>query len=68
MRSKEIDPNTTDGTGTPYAPRTLDTATMVRHPLTRGLTSLTSGKFAGGNQAKPGTTVVAWWKQPNARG
>jgi IPTL-CTERM motif len=65
---EEIDPNTTDGTGTPYAPRSLDTATMARHPLTGGLTSLTSAKFAGGNRAKPGTTVVAWWKEPNALG
>ena len=63
-----IDPNTSDGTGTPYTLRTLDTATLVRHPLTRGLNSLTSEKFAGGNQAKAGTTVVAWWTQPNARG
>jgi hypothetical protein len=63
-----IDPNTSDGTGTPYAQRTLDTASLVRHPLTRGLTALASGKFAGGNQAKAGTTVVAWWSQPNARG
>ena len=33
---EQIDPNTTDGTGTPYAPRTLDTATMLAHPLTDG--------------------------------
>ena len=65
---EQIDPNTTDGTGTPYALRTLDTATMARHPLTGGLTSLTSAKFAGGNSPKPGTTVVAWWKEPNALG
>lgn len=63
-----LDPNTTDGTGTPYAPRTLDVATMLVHPLTSGLTSLVSAKFAGGNQAKPGTSVVAWWKEPNALG
>ena len=65
---EQLDPNTTDGTGTPYAPRTLDTATMVAHPLTAGITSLSSAKFAGGNNAKPGTTVVAWWNQPNALG
>ncbi|MFO1325499.1 MAG: hypothetical protein U1F15_15750 [Burkholderiales bacterium] len=63
-----LDPNTTDGTGTPYAKRTLDVATMLVHPLTSGLTSLVSAKFAGGNQAKPGSTVLAWWKEPNARG
>ena len=38
------------------------------HPLTTGITSLTSAKFAGGNKAKPGTTVVAYWIQPNAQG
>lgn len=65
---EQVDPNTTDQTGTPYAPRTLDTATMLRHALTTGITSLTSAKFAGGNQAKPGTTVVAYWTQPNALG
>jgi len=65
---ESIDPNTSDGTGTPYTRRTLDSASLVRHPLTRGVTSLTSEKFAGGNQAKAGTTVVAWWAQPNARG
>ena len=63
-----IDPNTTDGTGTPYAPRTLDTKSILNHPLTAGVTSITSAKFAGGNSAKPGTIVVARWTQPNARG
>jgi hypothetical protein len=65
---EQIDPNTTDGTGTPSAPRTLDTTTMLQHALTTGITALTSAEFAGGNQAKPGTTVVAYWKQPNALG
>lgn len=65
---EQIDPNTTDGLGTPYAPRSLDTSTLALHPLTAGITSLTSAKFAGGNAAKPGTTVVAWWSQPNAKG
>ncbi len=65
---EQIDPNITDGRGTPYAPRALDTASLVPHVLTRGLKSLTSAKWAGGNQAKPGTTVVATWKEPNARG
>jgi hypothetical protein len=65
---EQIDPNTTDQAGTPYAQRTLDTTTMVRHALTTGIKSLTSAKFAGGNQAKPGTTVVAYWNQPNALG
>ncbi len=68
-----IDPNTTDGVGTSYAVRTLAPASIVSHPLTQGVTSLAAlrgnpGPYAGGNQAKPGTTVVAAWSQPNARG
>lgn len=59
----------TDGTGAPNLPRVLNVATMVSHALTRGVTALgaTSG-FAGGNQAKPGTIVLANWTEPNARG
>jgi hypothetical protein len=68
-----IDPNTTDGVGTPYAVRTLDPASIVAHPLTRGVKSLAAlrgspGPYAGGNEAKPGTKVVAAWTQHNARG
>ncbi len=63
-----LDPNTTDGVGTPYVPRSLDIATLAAHPLTVGLTALTSARFAGGNQAKPGSVVVARWTQANARG
>jgi len=63
-----IDPNRTDGVATPYALRTLNTTNMVADPLTAGLTSLSSAKFAGGNDAKAGTTVVAVWTQPNALG
>jgi hypothetical protein len=61
-----IDPNTTDGVGTPYQPRTL--GTVVPHPLTVGVTSLSSAKLAGGNQPKSGTIVVASWTQKNAKG
>ncbi|HEX6136468.1 MAG TPA: IPTL-CTERM sorting domain-containing protein [Casimicrobiaceae bacterium] len=68
-----IDPNTTDGVGTAYAVRTLDPASIVRHPLTSGVTSLAAlrgspGPYAGGNEAKAGTHVVAAWVQANARG
>jgi hypothetical protein len=63
-----IDPNTTDGVGTSYAPRTLDPASIVAHPLTTGVTALFSEKWAGGNQAKSGTVVVANWVQKNAKG
>ncbi len=68
-----IDPNTTDGVGTASAVRTLAPTGIVGHPLTQGVTSLAAlrgnpGPYAGGNQAKPGTVVVAAWQQPNARG
>jgi hypothetical protein len=68
-----IDPNTTDGAGTSYAVRTLAPATIVTHALTQGVTALAAlrgnpGPYAGGNQAKAGTTVVAYWTQLNARG
>lgn len=68
-----IDPNTTDGVGTAYAVRTLAPAGIVGHPLTQGVTTLAAlrgspGPYAGGNQAKPGTVIVAAWQQPNARG
>ena len=65
---ESIDPNTTDGVGTSYVPRSLDPASIVAHPLTAGVTTLTAGQWAGGNQAKPGTIVVANWLQKNARG
>ena len=66
-----IDPNTTDGYGTAYAQRLMNGATIVHHPLTLGVTSLfadaTHG-YAGGNQAKPGTHVLATWIEPNQNG
>ncbi len=67
---ESIDPNTSDGAGTPYTLRTLTTKTIVLpgHPLAQSLTTLTSAKYAGGNDAKPGTIVVAGWAQTNARG
>jgi hypothetical protein len=68
-----LDPNTTDGIGTAYALRTLNTATIVPHTLTAGVATLAAlrgnpGPYAGGNLAKPGTIVVAQWAQLNARG
>jgi hypothetical protein len=63
-----IDPSTTDGTGTSYAPRVLDAASIVAHPLTVGVTTLFASKFAGGNDLKPASIVVANWAQKNARG
>ncbi|HEY6893658.1 MAG TPA: hypothetical protein VI258_05805 [Rhodanobacteraceae bacterium] len=69
---EQIDADTTDGVGTPYAVRTLAAASIVAHPLSRGVKSLAAlrgspGPYAGGNQAKSGTIVIAAWNQPNAR-
>ncbi len=66
-----LDPNTTDGLGVPQPlgwRRTLDGAATVPHPLTQLVTTLFGNQWAGGNEAKPGTTVVARWLEPNARG
>ena len=63
---EKLDPNTTDGVGTSYAQRTL--GTHLEHPLVAGVNTLFANKFAGGNEAKPGTIVVATWAQKNARG
>ncbi len=65
---ESIDPNTSDTIGAAATPRSLDPASIVVHPLTAGVASLATnvGGYAGGNQAKPGTTVLANWAQPNA--
>ena len=68
-----LDPNTTDGFGASYSLRTLQSSTIAPHPLARGISSLFAahgnpGPYAGGNQAKPGTRVVAVWAQKNALG
>jgi hypothetical protein len=71
-----IDPDTTDGigvrtdaAGVPNLPRVLNAATIVPHALTVGVTALSAASgFAGGNQAKVGTIVVANWSELNARG
>jgi len=63
-----LDANTSDGTGTAYAARTLNPASVVVHPLTYGVSTLTAHQFAGGNRAKPDTIVLARWAEPNALG
>ena len=54
-----IDPFSS-GAGQTYQAAVLDPATVV-HPLTTGLTLLTSTGFRGAVTAKAGTTVVARW-------
>gem|GEM_PF-1978091 len=66
-----IDPNTTDTFGAQPNPKSLNAGSLVAHPLTVGVSSLFANPiagigYAGGNQAKPGTLVLAAWAQPNA--
>ncbi len=52
----------TSGPGQTYQSATLRTdTTLVAHPLTAGLTTLSSTGFRGAVAAKTGTTVVARW-------
>lgn len=65
-----LDPSTTDGIAVPTPngqARSLDATATVAHPLTQQVTTLFGTQWAGGNEAKPGTVVVARWQQPNAR-
>jgi hypothetical protein len=65
-----LDPNTTDGLAVPSPngqSRTLNAGATVPHALTRQVATLFGTKWAGGNEAKPGTVVVARWQEPNAR-
>ncbi|MGF1740255.1 ThuA domain-containing protein [Vibrio profundum] len=58
-----IDPftvSTTTRPGSEYNNDTLDAGSIVTHPLTDGLNSMT-GLYHGGVAAKVGTTVVASW-------
>ncbi|MEO8849687.1 MAG: hypothetical protein ABI440_13795 [Casimicrobiaceae bacterium] len=68
---ESIDPNTTDTFGAQPIAKTLNPASIVAHPLTAGVSSLYSNViggigYAGGNEAKPGTLVLATWTQTNA--
>ena len=66
---ESIDPNTTDTLGAASTARTLDPASIMLSPLTTNVHTLFGNKgYAAGNQAKPGTIVVARWLQPNANG
>ena len=57
---ESLDPFTS-GPGQTYQAAVLNTAATVAHPLTTGLTVLTSTGFRGAVTAKAGTTVVAAW-------
>ncbi|MEP7180585.1 MAG: hypothetical protein ABI886_00180 [Betaproteobacteria bacterium] len=65
---ENLDPNLSDGIGTAYSARSLNPTSLVVHPLTYGVRTLTAHQFAGGNQAKSGTIVLGRWTQPNAKG
>jgi len=55
-----IDPFSS-GTGQTYSAATLNVGSIVAHPLTTGITTLTSTGFRGAVTAKTATTVVARW-------
>ena len=55
---ENIDPFT--GSGSRHQNDFLDAGSIVPHPLTTGLNSM-SGRFRGGTVPKPGTVVVANW-------
>ena len=47
--------------GATYQPGVIDANNITAHPLTLGVTALTSTAYWGGVTALPGTTVVARW-------
>jgi hypothetical protein len=55
---ESIDPFIAAG-GNEYAAGAMNPASIVAHPLTSGITSITVNPYGGGGIAKPGTTVVA---------
>ncbi|MEM2147908.1 MAG: hypothetical protein QXJ94_04820 [Candidatus Bathyarchaeia archaeon] len=63
-----IDPFTSDGYGCEYTNDTLDTSSIVAHPITEGVESLWCDEYHGGAHAKPDTVVVANWTTPNYLG
>lgn len=57
-----IDPFTSfSGTGQTYTASSLNVSSIVAHPLTTGLATLTSTGFRGSVTAKAATSVVARW-------
>ncbi len=54
--------------GSEYAPDSLDPNSIVPHPITQGVTSLSADSYRGGVDAKPGTTVLGKWLGPNNLG
>ncbi|KPJ88953.1 MAG: hypothetical protein AMS18_12935, partial [Gemmatimonas sp. SG8_17] len=47
--------------GSEYRYDSLNTSSIVAHPLTQGVNSLWVNSYHGGVDAKPGTTVLARW-------
>ena len=63
-----IDPFTSDTWGCKYAADSMDPTTIVPHPIMNGVSSLWMTNYGGGNSPKPGTTVLAYWTNPNFLG
>jgi MYXO-CTERM domain-containing protein len=54
--------------GSEYAPDSLDPTSIVAHPITTGLTTLSADSYRGGIDPKPDTTVLATWLGDNILG
>ena len=54
--------------GDEYRPRSLDASSIVTHPVTAGVSSLSVGGYAGSLKAAPGATVLAYWNENNDDG
>jgi len=63
-----IDVFATDTQGCKYAADSMNTSTIVSHPIMNGVSSLWFNNYGGGNAVKSGTTVLAYLTNPNYLG
>ncbi|MEZ4452414.1 MAG: DUF4215 domain-containing protein [Nannocystaceae bacterium] len=63
-----VDVFTGKAEGSEYAPDSMDPNSIVAHPITVGVTSLSAGSYRGGVDAKANTTVLAKWQGANKLG
>jgi MYXO-CTERM domain-containing protein len=54
--------------GSEYGPDAMDPASIVAHPVTQGVATLSAHSYRGGVEAKPNTTVLAKWSGANKLG
>ena len=51
-----------------YNSDTMNTSTIVSHPLTAGVSSLFANSYRGGMTLNSGATALAWWNSTNQHG